>query len=76
VEEPKFDQTKEDEAKQLLAAEGKVMLTGHMAQLYSNWVATHGKAKAPIALDQNGQAIWLNRAERRARLSAEKKKNR
>jgi hypothetical protein len=47
--------------------EGQVMLTGHMAQIYGDWMASHNGQKPPLYIDQNGQPIWLNRKERRAR---------
>jgi hypothetical protein len=48
--------------------DGPVTLTGHLAQIYGDWMHTHKGSKPPLYRDSTtGELFWLNRKERRAR---------
>lgn len=46
---------------------GEVILTGHLAQIYGDWMRTNKGTTPPLYRDQDGNPVWLNRKERRAR---------
>ncbi len=44
-----------------------LVLQGHLAKIYGDWMKTHRGSKPPLYVDMFGNPVWLNRKERRAR---------
>jgi hypothetical protein len=69
VPETKNETTGKEESKETK----QILLTEYQAKLHAEWEATHKGQAAPIMVDRDGNARWVNRAERRRMASQARK---